>query len=143
MTDQRPDAPFAKQPVRGHVTIHQPLPPSERPTPSPPQAEDSRSVALTGDVCIHRFDLPPSEREIEVLTYRGAVFLPHVVGSDRIPNGYTVWAVVPVDNPVAKRYLRVLGTGDTVPAESLATHDYLNTYHQGPWVWHVFVTKET
>lgn len=86
---------------------------------------------------IHRFDLPPSEVEHEVITHAGAEFLPHVVRSDRVPGGFTLWATVPVPlGPVWTRHVRVIGTGDTA---DLAGWTHLGTYHDLGFVWHVFV----
>jgi hypothetical protein len=95
-----------------------------------------------GDVQIDRFDLPPNEREVEVLTRYGTRFLPHVEASDRVPGGYTLWGLVPQRTAYGKRYARVLAVGDSVPAAALADHEYVGTFHDLGHVWHVFITKE-
>jgi hypothetical protein len=90
---------------------------------------------------IHRFDMAAAEREQEIITHRGAQFLPHVRPSDRVDGGFTLWGVVPVPlGPIQTRYVQVVGTGDTF---DLPHFTYLGTYHDLGYVWHVFVDAGT
>lgn len=118
--------------------------PSPGALPGPYEDEVSAHGTLVpvGDVQIDRFDLPPNEREVEVLTRYGTRFLPHVEASDRVPGGYTLWGLVPQRTPYGKRYARVLAAGDSVPTAALADHEYVGTFHDLGHVWHVFITKE-
>ena len=87
-------------------------------------------------VTIHRFDFAASEERHEVITHDGAQFLHHVMPSDRVPGGFTLWATVPVPlGPVQTRHVRVVGTGDTA---DLSAWTHLGTYRDLGYGWHVF-----
>lgn len=90
-------------------------------------------VSETGDATIYKYPLSSSTvTTIEVL---GSIV--HV-GVD--PGGnLCAWAVVWPNkfNPIP-RDVAVVGTGEPFPAGEWS---YLDTVHDGPFVWHVFVGK--
>lgn len=46
-----------------------------------------------------------------------------------------LWALVKPELPTQSRYIRIIGTGNPVPDESLS---YIATAQAGPLVWHIF-----
>lgn len=45
-----------------------------------------------------------------------------------------MWVEVDDTKPLVTRRFKVIGTGQEVPRNSW----YVNTFQDGPWVWHVF-----
>ncbi len=56
-------------------------------------------------------------------------------------HGYPyVWAIVDDEAPKGMRRFVVVGTGWDLPAD-IGRSDYIGTYQDGGFVWHVFATK--
>lgn len=90
-------------------------------------------VSETGDATVYKYLL--TSTPVSTIEVRGTII--HV-GYD--PAGtLCAWAVVWPDkfNPIP-RDVAVVGTGDQIPAGEWG---YLNTVHDGPFVWHAFVGK--
>lgn len=76
---------------------------------------------------IWRYDLA-IEDEVPLEVPAGAKFLPHVVASDRVSNGFTVWAEVnPGQKDRVERMLHVYGTGHPKQPGG----EYLGTFEFG------------
>lgn len=83
---------------------------------------------------IWRYDLL-IEDDVPLEAPAGARFLPHVVASDRVSGGFTIWAEVDTDEALVERMLHVYGTGNPKPAGGR----YLSTFQLGGMLWfHVF-----
>lgn len=88
---------------------------------------------------IWRYDLL-AEDDVPLEVPAGATFLQHVVASDRVSNGFTVWVEVDTDAPFVERVLHVYGTGNPKPPGGR----YLATYRLGGMLWfHVFEEEAT
>lgn len=54
-----------------------------------------------------------------------------------------IWALVEADARSVKRAVHVIGTGWTSPfPDNVDYIDYIATFQDGPFVWHVFIEKE-
>lgn len=53
-----------------------------------------------------------------------------------------IWAVVDPSLPTVPRDLRIYGTGWELPADfSVDKYKFINTFFEGPLVWHLFEVK--
>jgi hypothetical protein len=58
----------------------------------------------------------------------------HFADQDGVP---TIWAEVDVEQPVASKSFKIVGTGHLLDVDP-AHRRYVGTYHSGPFVWHLY-----